>query len=308
MAEPFPEIEMKEQIKEEPKEEPKQNLNIFDSEIYNNFIKLLDNKLLEIKEKNKIYDEYFDYVNNLKTEYYKNIDKKTDEFLKDKQEYLNLTKEEKRDNFIYILDEMNKYFDMDKDYKSNEYNKKQKELLYKIRVIFDTTDRIQGEEDFFYSLDEIFSNFVYAGEEEEINILRGQKKLIKKLKKTDLPELKNALISEIERKAIDQKKVWFSALVEYIKSGDFRKEIFMPLIILVVGLLGTDTLKPILNKIGIATDSGDIKELTKYIKNQTENTEKLINELEDIKYMDNQIIPKNNNKHIKKLLGHRVGL
>lgn len=185
---------------------------------------------------------------------------------------------------------INKYFSYDVDYKSDEAFEKQKEIVTEVyyllkyfynkgynenfKFYYETED---GEDYIIFEDYREFKERVLIEEANNINqfyneympdVLEKINNNMDIFKKEFEKELQTAFKKDYKQKT----KVAIESAVEYVKSGSFRKEVIMPLLILIVGLLGTDFTKDIFKKIGITED--DSKKLNELLERLADKQDK----------------------------------
>ena len=137
----------------------------------------------------------------------------------------------------------------------------------------------QPEKKTYYNINEFINDWIIGEYEQNINFLRGRVEQIKRIY-INLPKLEKTLEKELDTKlksdVSEMTKARISGIVGYIKSGQLRNEIIMPLIVLLVGLLGTDFIKTIFVKMGFKVDESDrlaqtIEKLAKKIDEKQSN-------------------------------------
>lgn len=282
----------------------------YKSEVIDIYLKDVKERINNINEHKTTLQYFIDYINNdlkpLFFEYMKIEDNPYDEEkvkLSNKIGFERMTKDERKiyfnknvlEKFEELFpDEIKNIEEIEQMKKSND--KKYKKLLLTLSLYFEKERGVLKMTDSTETADGFFYNYIYGGYEEDLNILEGKTEELKKIKK-DIPKLKNKLIVELEKKVISTKMAYIRAIIEYVKSSQFRAEIVMPLIILVVGLLGTDFVADILKMMGLKRD--DAKELARVLKEiETELDKKKDTE----KTTDNQ----NKEEEMKKIKASRV--
>ena len=307
--------EIEPEIMPEIKKEYEGEEYYFKSEVLEKFNKQIDNELkqIDVQLSELLSFALFFDQESLKETYVSIKTLESDEVKEEIDKYNKMNEREKKKYVQIINNVFNKTTYEDLIDREDDLEKDIDMALLRLRVIFSQSKTFELNNKIYKSLDGFLNDTQVQKKIDTSYELTTVSERLKKFKNTDIPKIKNVLIKEIENKAISQKKVWFKALVSYIMEGDFRKEIIMPLVILVIGLLGTDSIQVILKKLGIKITDSDIDKLGEniehYTKNISDSLEKLNLELKNkSKYFNKDNLKKYYNYDVRKLLGHRVRL
>ena len=181
-----------------------------------------------------------------------------------------------KDKYAYAESE-NKYF----------LTPKMLEIIDKINVYqYVNNDNIslidpETNQPTIYTFNEtILDDYIKKPIQKEIDLLNG-KLLHMKSPDIDLKKFEETIKEELDMKfksSVSQMtKARLAGLLEYIRTGQLRNEVVMPLAVLLVGLLGTDFIKTIFVKLGFKVDESDrlaqsIDKLSKIVNKEEAKT------------------------------------
>lgn len=246
----------------------------YKSEVIDIYLKDVEERINKYQSKLDKVAEIPSIVEGIKQIYIDEIKTDKTKLRQEYNKYKELSQQEKEQFKNKVFKSLNKWRKPDYLKIVFENPEKIKKTLFNIKILFMDSKTINYDNETYNSLDSIFYNYVQA---EDIYLKNEAKiKMLNKIKE-DIPKLKNKLIVELEKKVISTKMAYIRAIIEYIKSGQFRSEVLMPLFILIVGLLGTDFLADVLKKIGLKQD--DAKVLSQVVQDLEKkmNKRKIIN-------------------------------
>lgn len=245
------ETEPEEQTFKEIKEEAK-----LKSQVFSYISKELEERHTKLQ---KISDETETIFKEMKIKIMNQLESKPNKKLLKK--YQELNEMEQTDYMSNVLDKLEdeNLFQFDK---VRELTDEEKEIIKKIKIIFKEEksiyhkDPVTEEDKLYASPYELVNDYIIGEYENRVNFINGRANEIKKFYKK-LPVLEKALEKEIKSDVSEMTKARISGIVGYIKSGQLRAEVIMPMIVLIIGLLGTDFFKSILVKMGFKPDESD---------------------------------------------------